>query len=45
MDKVRHDHTIGKDLEKRETRRGWFGYIQRRDEDHIGKRMLKLALP
>ncbi|KAF7642981.1 hypothetical protein LDENG_00246950 [Lucifuga dentata] len=29
----------------REARLRWFGHVQRRDSEHIGRRMLRLELP
>ncbi|KAF7655665.1 hypothetical protein LDENG_00052730 [Lucifuga dentata] len=51
MDRIRNEYIRGTAHVRcfgdkvREARLRWFGHVQRRDSEHIGRRMLRLELP
>ena len=51
MDRIRKEHIRGRAQvgrfgdEVREARLRWFGHVQRRNTEYIGRRMLEMELP
>ena len=51
MDKIRNEYIRGRaqvgkfGVKTREARLRWYGYLQRKDDGYIGRRMLRMELP